>query len=187
VPSPVSPLPFPKPPSSWSCSEYRRPADRSAGRRCHRFPGFRPGRAWTPLAPLFPRWPSTSGRVMSRRKRSQHSETRPKLLSATSHRRLLSGSILASGSSYRGICPLMRAALGSLWREYLCSEVDRNHFLGQLYGGLLYLRVGRLQMEEELDDEALRIFAFEVTTTPTIQLVHGFPYVHDNFTTKLLL
>jgi hypothetical protein len=81
----------------------------------------------------------------------------------------------------------MRAALGSLCREFLCCEVDRNHFLGQFYGGLLYLRVGRLQMEEELYDEALRVFAFEVTTTPTIQLVHGFPYVHDNLTTKLLL
>ena len=81
----------------------------------------------------------------------------------------------------------MRAALGSLCRKFLCCEVDRDHFLGQFYGGLLYLRVGRLQMEEELDDEALLVFAFEVTTTPTIQLVHGFPYVHDDFTTKLLL
>ena len=49
------------------------------------------------------------------------------------------------------------------------------------------ISVGRLQMEEELDDEALLVFAFEVTTTPTIQLVHGFPYVPDSFTTKLLL
>jgi hypothetical protein len=41
-----------------------------------------------------------------------------------------------------------------------------------------YLRVGSLQVEKDLDDEALLIFAFEVATTPTIQLVHhcsGFP------------
>src|SRR5215212_1018287 len=54
--------------------------------------------------------------------------------------------------------------------------LDRDHFLTQLYGGLLYLRVGRLQVEKDLDDEALLIFAFEVTTTPTIQLVHHCPH-----------
>ena len=57
-------------------------------------------------------------------------------------------------------------------------SLDRDHFLDQLYGGLLYLRVGRLQVEKDLDDKTLLIAAFEVATTPTIQLVHhcsGFP------------
>jgi hypothetical protein len=54
-------------------------------------------------------------------------------------------------------------------------SLDRDQFLTQLYGGLLYLRVCRFQVEKDLDNEALFIFALEVTTTPTIQLVRHCP------------
>ena|SRR5215217_4344964 len=56
--------------------------------------------------------------------------------------------------------------------------VGGRHYSGLLYGRLLYLRVSRFQVEKDLDNEALLIFALEVATTPTIQLVHhcsGFP------------
>jgi hypothetical protein len=57
-------------------------------------------------------------------------------------------------------------------------SVGGDHYSGLLYGWLLYLRVSRFQVEKDLDNEALFIFAFEVATTPTIQLVYhcsGFP------------
>jgi hypothetical protein len=57
-------------------------------------------------------------------------------------------------------------------------SVGGRHYSGLLYGGLFYLRVSRFQVEKDLDGKALLIFAFEVATTPTIQLVHhcsGFP------------
>src|SRR3954471_4563680 len=47
--------------------------------------------------------------------------------------------------------------------------------------------MGRLQVEQDLDGKVYLIFAFEVTTTPTIQLVHHRPYVRFILTNKLLL
>src|SRR5215207_9970839 len=60
---------------------------------------------------------------------------------------------------------------GKFRRPWLVG-LGHHQLLGQLYGGLFYLRVSRLQVEQDLDDKAPLLAAPQMVAAPTIQFAH---------------